>query len=114
MHKQAYLVGILAAAILGIVPVSARAQSYNSGGNSAVSQQSSQNAAVTGNSNHVKKYITTINVDRSRRGGGRRGNRAVVQNQNQGVDLRGDRNLVRQNGRQFNSQNNPGYRDLSI
>ena len=119
MHQQSYIVGILAAATIGIFPISAQAQSFqNGGGNSAVSQQISQTTSVVGNSNQINKYITNINIDRSGRGGrGQRrfGNRAVVQNQNQGVDIRGDRNSVRQNGRQFNSdRGNTNYIDRSI
>ncbi|MCL1474258.1 hypothetical protein [Argonema antarcticum] len=116
--KKTYIFGVLAVATLGMLPLPAMAQSYNSrGGDSAVSQQSSQTATVTGNSNNVKKHINVINIDRSGRGGRQRfgGNRGVVQNQNQGVDVRGDRNTVRQNGRQFNSdRSNPGFVDRSI
>lgn len=118
MHERTYIVGILVAAAIGIFPFSSQAQSLDRGGDRAVSQQSSQNAAVAGNNNHIKKYITNINIDRGGRGGrGQRrfGNRAVVQNQNQGVDIRGDRNSVRQNGRQINTDSDPrGYVDLSI
>lgn len=119
MHPKIYIVGILAAATIGMFPISAQAQqSFENGGDSAVSQQSSQNASVAGNSNHIKKYITNINIDRGGRGGRsqrRFGNRATVQNQNQGVDVRGDRNAVRQNGRQVNTNSvNRGYGDRSI
>ncbi|MCL1467830.1 hypothetical protein [Argonema galeatum] len=115
--NKTYIFGVLAFATLGMLPLPAMAQSYNSrGGDSAVSQQSSQTATVTGNSNNVKKHINVINIDRSGRGGRQRwGNRGVVQNQNQGVDVRGDRNTVRQNGRQFNSDRSyPGFVDRSI
>lgn len=110
--------GIVAVATIGMFPLTAQAQSYSSrNGDSAVSQQSSQNANVAGNSNTVNKYIQVININRSPINRGQRasGNRAVVQNQSQGVDVRGDRNRVRQTAQQSNSNRGAnGYVDMSI
>ncbi len=116
--KKKYLITLLFTATFGIFPFPAQGQYYDSGGERAVSQQGSQSATVNGSNNNVKKHINVVNINRFGRGGRRdirRGNRGIIQSQNQGVDVRGDRNSVRQTGQQFNrDRNNSGYVDLSI
>lgn len=116
--KTTYVISLLFTTAFGMFPSPALCQSYNGNGQRAVAQQGSQTATVNGSANHVKKHINVVNINRFGRGGRRErrgGNRGVIQTQNQGVDVRGDRNSVRQSGQQFNrDRNDADYVDLSI
>lgn len=107
MLKKTYILGILTASTLGLLPFTAQANPNPCceprGGDNAVIQTSDQQATVTGKGNAVNQNSSQSNNSRGRRG---TGNQGIVQDQYQGANSHGYGNRVDQTARQSNSNRN--------
>ncbi|MBD2182279.1 hypothetical protein [Aerosakkonema funiforme] len=98
--KKSYLVGILTATTLGIVPLSAGANPnpccQARGGDSAVVQTSNQQATVKGSGNGVNQHSNQSAISGRPTGG----DQGIVQDQSQGANNSGYGNYINQTSNQ--------------
>ncbi|MCL1467829.1 hypothetical protein [Argonema galeatum] len=105
--KKTYILGILTASTLGLVPFTAQANPnpccQSRGGDNAVIQTSNQQATVKGKGNSINQNSSQSNYGGRSQG---TGNQGVVQDQYQEANSHGYGNRVDQTARQSNGNQN--------